>query len=183
MLKTGYIKVMSSSPMNLPKTYALYIGNAYPHKNLEFLIRNWEGISVPLVIAGGRSIFYDRLEKLITSKKIIHLGYVDDLTELYKHAAVFVFPTLMEGFGLPPLEAMKHGVPVICSDIPVLHEVLGDAAIYFNPKDPNDLKKKLVYALANRKKLITAGKGQVKKYSWEKMAMETLEVYMSLRGA
>lgn len=169
---------MLLSPMNLPKDYALYIGNAYPHKNLEFLVKAWEKVNLPLVIAGGRSVFYDRLK--ITSKNIIHIGHVEDLTELYKHAIVFVFPTLMEGFGLPPLEAMKHSVPVLCSDIPVLHEVLGDAAIYFNPKDPIDLKNKLVYALANRKKLIATGKVQIKKYSWEKMARETLAVYESI---
>lgn len=170
---------MLLSPMNLPKDYALYIGNAYPHKNLEFLIKSWDKIALPLVLAGGRSVFYDRLKKPIKNPNIILVGHVENLDQLFKNSKIFVFPTLMEGFGLPPLEAMKHGVPVLCSDIPVLHEVLGDAAIYFNPKDPIDLKKKLVYALANRKKLIAAGKVQVKKYSWEKMARETLKVYES----
>ncbi len=165
--------------MKLPNKYALYIGNAYPHKNLEFLIKAWEGIDMPLVLAGGRSVFYDRLEKKITSKNIIHVGFVEDLTDLYKNAEVFIFPTLMEGFGLPPLEAMKHKVPVVCSDIPVLREVLGDAALYFDPRNPQDLKEKLEEVKEKRSELIKKGLDQVSKYSWQKMAEETLKVYES----
>lgn len=163
--------------MNLPKNYALYIGNAYPHKNLEFLIKAWEEIDMPLVLAGGRSVFYDRLEKRIKNPKIFLIGHVDDLQVLYKNAKVFVFPTLMEGFGLPPLEAMKAGLPVVASDIPVLREVLGDAAVYFNPHDSEDLKNKLAFATTYRSTLIKKGYSQVKKYSWERMARETLKVY------
>lgn len=168
--------------MNLPKSYAIYIGNAYPHKNLKFLVEAWKDIDFPLVLAGGRSVFYDRIGKLITSKHIIHVGYVEDLDSILKNATFFVFPTLMEGFGLPPLEAMKLGVPVLCSDIPVLKEVLENAPLYFDPKSKEDLKEK-VSLLLNDKKLrenmIKKGKEQVKKYSWEKMARETLEVYES----
>lgn len=163
--------------MNLPKKYALYIGNAYPHKNLEFLIKAWDGIDMPLVLAGGRSVFYDRLEKLIKNSNVLHVGHVEDTGELYKNAKVFVFPTLMEGFGLPPLEAMKAGVPVVASDIPVLHEVLGDAAVFFNPKDPEDLKEKIYFAISYSSSLAKKGHEQVKKYSWERMARETLKVY------
>ncbi len=170
---------MLLSHMNLPKNYALYIGNAYPHKNLEFLIDAWEKIDMPLVLVCGRSVFYDRLTKLIKNPNITLIGHVDDLQDVYKQAKVFVFPTLMEGFGLPPLEAMKAGVPVICSDIPVLHEILGDAALYFNPKDPNDLKNKLNEAFDKKSELIKKGHEQVKKYSWERMAEETLKVYES----
>lgn len=173
---------MPSSLMNLPKKFALYVGNAYPHKNLEFLIKSWESIDLPLVLAGGRSVFYDRLSKLIKSPNIILVGHIEDPTVLYKKAEIFVFPTLMEGFGLPPLEAMKHGLPVVASDIPVLHEVLGDAAVFFDPKSPTSLKEKLAYTKAHLTTQRAKGYDQVKKYSWEKMARETIAVYESCAG-
>lgn len=165
--------------MNLPKNYALYIGNAYPHKNLDFLIKAWDGIKLPLILAGGRSVFYEHLEKKLHNPNIHLIGHVENLEDLYKNATVFVFPTLMEGFGLPPLEAMKAGVPVVASDIPVLREVLGNAAVFFDPTNTEDLKKKISFAQTYRKVLIKKGFDQVKKYSWERMARETLNVYES----
>lgn len=173
---------MLSSPMNLPEKFALFVGNAYPHKNLEFLINAWEGIDLPLVLAGGRSVFYERLEKLIKSPNIILIGHVDDPVKLYTKAEIFVFPSLMEGFGLPPLEAMKHGLPVVCSNIPVLREILGDAAVYFDPKDKSDLKEKIAFARSHLAVLANRGRTQAKKYSWAKMAAETLKVYENSAG-
>ncbi|OGG19150.1 hypothetical protein A2721_01895 [Candidatus Gottesmanbacteria bacterium RIFCSPHIGHO2_01_FULL_47_48] len=163
--------------MNLRSKFALYIGNAYPHKNLEFLVKAWKNIDMPLILAGGRSVFYDRLKKIISSDNITLIGPIENPGELYKKADVFIFPSLMEGFGLPPLEAMKHSVPVVASDIPVLHEVLDGAAIFFNPNDPIDLKNKLSEALLRKAELIKKGHAQVKKYSWEKTARQTLQIY------
>lgn len=177
---------------NLPDKFALYVGNAYPHKNLAFLISAWKDIyqitKLKLVLAGGRSVFYDRLEKIILHNNaggfIHHVGLVSgkNLQTLFHHARLYVFPTLMEGFGLPGLEAMRQGTPVVCSDIPVLHEIYADAAYYFNPRDRNSLLKSVVAVSADttlRQRLITSGEAQVKKYSWEKMARETIDVYES----
>ena len=93
-----------------------------------------------------------------------------------------VFPSLMEGFGLPGLEAMKNGCPVICSDIPVFHEIYGDAAIYFNPNSSIDIAGKIKDICSidpdqQSKKMIEKGFIQVKKYSWQKLAEETLRIY------
>lgn len=170
------------------KPYLLYVGSLYPHKNVESIIRALKLVkeSVALVIVSSRNVFAERFMKFIekegAQELVKLLGYVPDeeLAVLYKNAEAFVFPTLSEGFGLPGLEAMTAGTPVICSDIPVLHEVYGDAALYFNPKDANDIANKIMLIYANEKlqeELITKGEKQAKQYSWHKMAEETLVVY------
>jgi len=103
----------------------------------------------------------------LDSKQIIFTDFVLDkeLTALYKNASLYVFPSLYEGFGLPPLEAMSHGVPVICSEASCLPEILGDSAIYFNPQDINDIAEKIKYVLNNKdvqKNLILKGFNQIK---------------------
>ncbi|MBI2590406.1 MAG: glycosyltransferase, partial [Candidatus Blackburnbacteria bacterium] len=103
-----------------------------------------------------------------------------ELATLYKNARAFVFQTLSEGFGLPGLEAMSVDCPVVCSAIPVLREVYGDAALYFNPQSVQDIADKIEKILENKKlrtTLVEEGQRQVKKYSWRKMAEETLDVY------
>ena len=117
--------------------------------------------------------------------RFILTGHVpsEDLTLLYKSALSFVFPSKMEGFGLPGLEAMSFGCPVIASDINVFKEIYGDACLYFNPSSSKELSLKIQLLLRNneiRTKLIEKGKKQVKKYSWRKMAEKTLKVYESV---
>jgi glycosyltransferase involved in cell wall biosynthesis len=112
------------------------------------------------------------------------VGFVpdDDLSILYKEAEAFVFPTLSEGFGLPGLEAMSAGCPVVCSNIAVLKEVYGEAAIYFDPLSTEDMAKKITEVINDRDRrehLAEKGKKQVEKYSWSKMAREILKVYSS----
>lgn len=151
------------------KPYILYVGNDYPHKNLTRLKSAFERLK-----AGG--LDYD----LILITKFVSEGELDNL---YRNASLFVFPSLCEGFGLPPLEAMKRGVPVASSNAACLPEILGEAAIYFNPLDINDMADKIKKALIDedlRKKLIQKGFEQVKKYDWRKMAEETLKVYSTL---
>ncbi len=103
-----------------------------------------------------------------------------ELKWLYENAEAYVFPSLSEGFGLPGLEAMAHGCPVISSSATCLPEVYGDAAEFFDPKDVNDMAKTIDNVLTNKKlriSLARKGKNQIKNYSWQKMAQETLDTY------
>lgn len=144
--------------------YFLYVGNAYPHKNLETLIKAADLAGVKIVYVGKNDYFYKRLG--IMPKQVSDAALVD----LYRHAKALVFPSLMEGFGLPAIEALRQGCPVIVSDIPIFHEILGVSAIYFNPNDPAELAKILSSDINKPVKLS-------KTYSWSKMARETLQVY------
>lgn len=144
--------------------YFLYVGNAYPHKNLEVLIRAAREACVKVIFVGKSDYFYKRLG--IMPKSVSDA----ELKELYRHANALVFPSLMEGFGLPAVEAINEGCPVIVSDIPVFHEILGDSAIYFDPHDAAQLSELLHSKIEKPKKL-------AKDYSWHKMAEETLSVY------
>lgn len=144
--------------------YFLYVGNAYPHKNLETLIRAAQLAAVRVIYVGKNDYFYKKLGVVPRSVSDA------ELTRLYKNAEALVFPSFMEGFGLPAIEALREGCPVIVSDIPVFHELLGESAIYFNPHDANELARILSSAIDKPKKL-------TKTYSWSKMARETLAVY------
>lgn len=187
------IKSNKSADLKLPAKFAVYTGNAYPHKNLDRLIAIWPKIfqktNTVLIISSGRSTFSSKIEKLIdkniAQQSIKFLGFLSDdqLSYAYSQATMYVFPTLLEGFGLPGLDAMSLGLPVVCSDIPVLREVYGPAALYFDPKSEQDMISKITMIATNkdvRKKLIEQGISQVKKYSWKKMATETLSVYNSV---
>lgn len=187
LLKTPFIKGGRGDFISRP--YLLYVGNAYPHKNLEGLIRVFSKINknrsdLKLVLAGKEDYFYNRLKQYAKnfSDNIIFPGYVPDkeLAELYQNALIYVFPSFYEGFGLPPLEAMSHGLPVVSSNKTCLPEILGESALYFNPDDETDIKHKIEQALANerlRAELIKRGYEQIKKYSWRDCAEKTLEVY------
>jgi glycosyltransferase involved in cell wall biosynthesis len=175
--------------------YFLYVGNAYPHKNLERLIIAFEKLqqatipSIHLVFVGKEDYFYKRLKQFVkqrqlTSSVIFYENISDiDLSLLYQHAIALVLPSLMEGFGLPALEAMANNCLVIASDIPSLHEICNDAAEYVDPKDPEDMYKVLKTVLTNKLSYSDAkravGKKIVKKFSWVSMAKETLKLYES----
>jgi len=169
------------------KPYLIYVGNAYPHKNLERLVMAFSQISqdFQLVLVGKRDYFYDRLNELISRrgiKNIVLLSNISDYTLdiLFRQSIANVFPSLYEGFGLPPLEAMSKGVPVISSDHPCMREILGESAFFFDGKDTGAIviaMKRIIAEDALRKDLIARGYEQIKKYSWKKMAQETQEVY------
>jgi glycosyltransferase involved in cell wall biosynthesis len=176
----------------LDHRFVLYVGNIKPHKNLVRLIeafselRTGELEDVKLLIIG------DEISKLPALRHAVHrhklhkhvrfLGYVpdDQLTVLYRLAAVFVFPSLYEGFGLPPLEAMASGTPVVVSNVSSLPEVVGDAAVLVDPHDIDSIVDGLRSVLTNparaedmrRKGLERAGE-----FSWERSVARTLEVY------
>ena len=181
-----------SSPTDLPEKFAIFAGNAYPHKNLARLISAWQRVykatRVKLIISSGRSVFSKKIEDLIKNKPdVIYKGYLSDqeLSFTYAKALVYVFPTLAEGFGIPGLDAMRFNLPVVCSNLPVLQEIYGPAAFYFDPKDESDMAEKIIRVLTDqdlRNKFVKLGKHQVAKYSWVKTARQTLKVYESCSG-
>ena len=171
--------------------YFVYTGNAYPHKNLERLIQAMvlanKKTSVKLKISSSRGVFTERLENIVKKNNAQNyvevLGYVPDdkIKELYKNSLAFVFPTLSEGFGLPPKEAIEAGTLAVISDIPVLKEVYSDSVFYFDPYDVmsivDSLEKVLALQDLERKNKIEYSQKFLKKYSWKKMAEETLKIY------
>jgi len=169
--------------------YILYVGNAYPHKNIGGLIKAFKIIkdkNLSLVLVGKEDYFYRRVKKEAEKEDALEgvnfTGFVSDeeLAALYRNARLYCFPSFYEGFGLPPLEAMTYGVPVVSSDRSCLPEILKDAAEYFNPDDL-DQTAKILYDISSnesrRADLIKKGYEQVKKYSWERCARETLAIY------
>ncbi len=185
------LPVPSPSAVTSQSPYALYVGSAYPHKNLETLARAWSEVNSQtngrfrLVLIGAPSVFYDRLEQIIATEQIPHIIRVNHqsdaaLAAWYKQASAYVFPSLYEGFGLPPLEAMQSGVPIVASDASCLPEVLGSAAAYFDPTAPDDIARALLRVLTEKTvatALTDLGQKQLARYSWEKLAHQTLAVY------
>lgn len=174
------------------KPYILYVGNAYPHKNLDRLMAAFKMVlreekDLHLALVGKDDYFYSRLRKAVEKRQIeniIFAGFVpdEDLKVVYSEALAFVFPSLYEGFGLPPLEAMNHGVPVVSSDHPCMKEILGDSALYFDARSEKSISgaiERIISDQALRSNLIRKGREQTRKYSWEKMARETSKTYIT----
>ena len=166
-------------------------GNAYPHKNLEGLLSAFKRVREKypdtfLLLCGQEDFFQKRIIERIAreglSDSVIHLGDVSDacLSWLYTHAFAYVFPSFEEGFGLPAVEAFLHGCPVLASDILVLKEVCGSAALYFDQNDPDDIARAMVSILIHRERrlfLISEGKKRAQLFSWDRLAKETELVY------
>ncbi len=176
--------------------FIMYLGNAFPHKNLDRLIEAF-GIlhasrpSLKLVLVGKKEKHYEELAQKVEAhpyaKNILITGFLPDEEAkwLYEHCRAYVFPSLGEGFGLPPLEAMGYGAPVVSSNATCLPEVNGNAAHYFDPMDIQDMATKISEVLDDKKlreQLIKNGRNQIKKYSWRKMTEETLIVYKKALG-
>ncbi len=173
------------------KRYILYVGNQSTYKNIarlgdahQKLLEKYPDLG--LVLVGKKNAGSDINERYFEKKRynnILFTGFVSDaeLSWLYAHADSYVFPSLMEGFGLPALEAMGHGTPVTSSNATCLPEIYGDAAHYFDPESVEDMVRAIDEVLSNeslRHQLSAAGYKQIKKYSWKKMAKETHAVYM-----
>jgi glycosyltransferase involved in cell wall biosynthesis len=181
-------------PVGVEGDYILYVGTAFPHKNLPTLIKSLDEINktlpkLKLVLTGKKEIHYEELEEWArdrsTRTNIIFTDFVSDesLKWLYENCQAYVFPSLSEGFGLPALEAMSYGAPVVASKASCIPEVLGNAALYCNANSEKDIATKVTELLQDKKlrqKLISAGKEQVQKYSWETMAQQTLVIYKSI---
>lgn len=176
----------------LPEKFILYVGTIEPRKNIELLIRSYIGLDRkikekhPIVIAGQMGWYDKKLDMILNSQDVrphlIKLGYVpeSELPLLYNAASLFVYPSLYEGFGLPPLEAMACGCPVITSNSSSLPEVVGDGGLVVDPHDEEGLKEKIEMILTDeksRKKYSNYGLERKKIFSWDRCAKETLEVY------
>jgi len=173
-----------------PKRFIMYVGRPTTHKNLGRLIDAFaklqqERPELHLVLAGKKDANYLAHEARVNQDGIPNVIFTDFISDgqlrwLYEHCAAYVFPSLSEGFGLPPLEAMIHGAPVVASNATAIPEVCGDAAYYFNPLDVADMAAKIGEVLDDpklRNHLIEQGHEQIKKYSWQRMAEQTLAVY------
>jgi glycosyltransferase involved in cell wall biosynthesis len=179
---------------NINNPFLLYVGNAYPHKNLNFLIENFKELykednNLRLVLVGKEDYFYSELKKFSEScfpeykNPVIFAGYVPDdkLETLYQKALFYVFPSLYEGFGLPPLEAMAKGCPVLSSNTSSMPEILGDAALYFDPEDPVDFLRKSRQIISDsnlKEEMIKAGRERSKNYNWWECAYQTWQIYL-----
>lgn len=175
----------------------LYLGTLEPRKNLDVLIDAFERIDrkhageFQLVLAGRQGSDMDalmaRIRPLQEQGKISRLGYVTekDTALLYNLAEVFAYPSLYEGFGIPPLEAMACGCPVVTSNVSSLPEAVGDSGLLVDPRSADDLTTSLLRILESpslRKELSEKGLAQARTFSWENAAQKTLELYQSLCG-
>ena len=183
---------------NISEDFVLYVGLQKPHKNLVRLIEAFKillgdsKIKVQLLIVGKKdtksSTVSRTIERLNLKDSICLTDYVpeEDLPLIYNAALAFVFPSLYEGFGLCPLEAMACGTPVISSNFASLKEVLGDAALIFNPLDIRDMADKMRQIITDealRKQLKQKGLRRASEFSWRQCALETLDAYKELGAA
>jgi glycosyltransferase involved in cell wall biosynthesis len=181
----------------LPERYVLFVGQTQTNKNIRraieaiTLVREKYGLDHQFIVAGMPSEDDARLKKYVDNNNlrdtVRFIGYVDDndLPELYANAEIFLFPSLTEGFGIPPLEAMGCGVPVVAAHASCLPEVLGDAAIWVNPLSVESIAEGVATALLDKKArsmAIAKGLSRVEQFRWEKMAFETVNVYREVAG-
>lgn len=170
--------------------YVLYVGNFFSYKNVEVLGQAVNSLlsefpNLKLVLVGRLDEAAEQLQEKFRNQgleNIIFTGFISDAQRdaLYDSAQAYVFPSLMEGFGLPGLEAMTHRVPVIAADATCLPEVYQDAALYFDPKNPAALAKQIRALLTQpelKQDLVNKGQKLLQQYSWEKTAQETLAIY------
>lgn len=168
------------------KMYLLYVGNVRSHKNIERLFQAFKIIKdknydIQLVITGAVKESYNSQ----TPEDVIFTGYVnnEDLNCLYCGAEIFVFPSLYEGFGYPPLEAMQHDVPVVCSNSSSLPEVVGDAALMFDPYDIEDMANKIINVMTDntlKDSLKIKGREQIKKFDIVEFEKQMTSLYRSM---
>jgi glycosyltransferase involved in cell wall biosynthesis len=176
---------------NISTPFILYVGSVELRKNIPFLIKSFykllnKGLKLKLVLIGSQGYGFNEIlniiKKLGISNDILLLGYVPfaDLIKFYNSADLFVFPSLYEGFGLPPLEAMACSCPVITSNTSSLPEVVGDAGILIDPNNFNALTDEMYQILTNESLRIDLSKkslNQAKNFSWEKTSKETWKIY------
>lgn len=178
----------TNSPIlrEIGEDYILYVGNIKPTKNVETLVQSFllakKKIPDLRLFLAGKNFMPEYTKQFDGQSDIRFLGEFDHdlLIQLYHRARLFVFPSSYEGFGLPPLEAMASGVPVICSNAASLPEVVGDAAMLFDPKDTARLSEVIceLWEDENKRKVLsTKGLERAKKFSWQKCAEEIAEVY------
>ncbi|MEN9936086.1 MAG: hypothetical protein RLZZ387_2665 [Chloroflexota bacterium] len=174
----------------LPERFVLFLGTLEPRKNLRLLLDAYalaaRDIDAPLIIAGSKGWLYEpvlaRAEELGLGDRLRFVGYVDQAEQplWYAAATAFAFPSLYEGFGMPPLEAMACGTPVVVSSSSSLPEVVGDAGLVVSPSDPEELAdalRRVVTDAELRTELRARGLRQARRFSWRETAERTLDVY------
>jgi glycosyltransferase involved in cell wall biosynthesis len=188
---------ISDSPRPLKnlagKDFILYVGRPLPHKNLKRLVDAYGQVkkshpSLLLVLAGKLDKNYELLEGYADKRGVqgvVFTDFIEDasLRWLYENTRAYIFPSLSEGFGLPGLEAMVHGAPVVSTNATCLPEIYNEAAVYFDPTNADDMAAKINSVLDDEelaKELIEKGRRQAAKYSWRKMAEQTLEIYKEI---
>jgi glycosyltransferase involved in cell wall biosynthesis len=170
------------------KPYILFLGTVEPRKNLATLLKAFSALEedVDLVISGHMAWGYleaiETVDNLSLRERVKFVGFVreEELAALYSGAELFVYPSWYEGFGLPPVEAMACGTPVVSSTGGSLPEVLGEAALYFDPTDVDALKYTLERLLQDdglKRKLVDSGINRAEKYTWRNCAMGVIDVY------
>ena len=175
------------------KKFIFFVGNAFPHKNLYQLIDAFTLVKdkypeLSLILAGKEDYYYKKVKQYVAEKDIKNIeitGFVTDgeLHWLYQNTEFFVYPSLSEGFGIPPLEAMANNCAVATSHISCVPEVCEDAVEYFNPNNHESIARtivKLVESPRTRTELIAKGQKQIKKYSWHKMSKEIIYTIQQL---
>lgn len=178
--------------------YILHVGTLNPRKNLEFLVRVFAvarkkvGPSWKLVITGKKGWYYEGLFQAVAAlglqDSVVFTGYVDeaDKPALYNAASIFAFPSLFEGAGLPPVEAMRCGVPVVSSNTSSLPEMVGAGGILLSPTDAKGWVRALTSLMTDaslRREYAAKGQKQAKRFSWERTARETIAVYERVLAA
>lgn len=190
-LKSGKWESDLKQKYNLPDKFVLFDHGVNYNKNIPTLIKACRTAKIPLAVVGKETENIGKLDldhpelthlKGVDFSGVIKLGYVsdEDLNKLFNLAYIYVQPSFYEGFGMPPIEAMMVGCPVIASKTQALVEVCGDACVYFDPNNVDELAEKIKAFSINenkRNEYIKKGYDQVKKYSWKKTAEETLDVY------
>ncbi len=180
----------------IDENYIMYCGNAYPHKNLAFVLEAVAsfdfGKNFDLLLVLPRSVFKQKIEKRVMEldlqSRVKILDFVPDeiLASLMKGSLAYLSPSLSEGFGLPGLEAMSVGTVVLASDIPVFREIYKDIPIYFNPREVlsfgRALEKVLSMSESKRFEIIRRGKRLASSYSWERMVNEIAGIYSRLEN-
>lgn len=174
------------------KSYILALGTLEPRKNLQLALKSFLSLpqairkQYPLVLVGMLGWKTSSLEKLIEpmlkTGEVRQLGYVsrEELIDITASAKMLIYPSIYEGFGLPPLEAMACGTPVIASNVSSIPEVVGDAGLLIDPHDSNQLKEAILAVIDDEnlsKRLSTAGLDQSKKFSWEQCTHNTIAIY------
>ena len=184
------VRILNQYGIKTP--FILTIAAAHPHKNLGRLLEGYYHLlkgekRYQLVIVGVKHNRYyqrlvDMLERLELAERVVFTGWVPERVKevIYTEAAMMVFPSLLEGFGLPILESMRYGLPVACSDLPSLAEVAGEAAYLFDPYSVEEITRSLRVCLSNnklRRRLIGKGRAHAVQFTWDETARRTLEVY------
>ena len=188
-------QILVQNKYKIEGNYLLYLGTIEPRKNIERLIESYylvnkESSDTPkLVLAGGKGWMYDNIFKKVDDlklkDKVIFIGYIEDedVPALIKGAMIFLFPSIYEGFGMPPLEAMACGTPVLTSNISSLPEVVGDSGVLVDPFSKESIKDGILRMLNDdnlRQELSIKGQERAKLFSWTRVTEKLYNIYQSL---